>query len=133
MASNPIITGQQRVAWRLVSFLLVGFFVVVLVAAGDGAGPVGLLLVAGKFSVWGFSMLLGWGGILLTLTSLFGSRTKLPIGEAALGLGCVAASWFLFFLASEEKGGTLVTSVPVFVLSAIRAVQLWRWRRAGRV
>lgn len=92
----------------------------------------GLLLVAGNFSVWGFHMLLGWSGILLTLATLFGSRTKLPVGEAVSGVVCVAASWLLFFLASEEKGGTLVTSIPVFLLAAIRAVQLWRWRRAGR-
>lgn len=125
MASNSIVTVRQRVAASLAAVILVASFAIVIVGAGHGAGPIGLLLVLGSFSAWGFHMTLGWGGVLLTLAALFCSQTRSHVRFAAWGLACIAASWALFFGASEISGFTLVTSIPFLVFSLIRVIQLW--------
>jgi hypothetical protein len=121
-----VLTVRQKVMAVLVAVLLIGSFSIVIIGAGCGAGPVGLLLVMGSFSAWGLHMTLGWIGMVLTVAALFCSQAKLHIPLATAGLACVAVSWSEFFMASEVSGGTLVTSIPFFVLSLIRAVQLWR-------
>ena len=122
--ANSIIPVWQTVAASLVAIILTASFAIVIVFAGHGVVPVGLLLVGGSFSAWGFPMTLGWGGVLLTLTALFCSQTRLHCLLAACGLACIVASWALFFGASEASGLTLVTSIPFLVLSFIQAIHL---------
>lgn len=86
MPSNSIITGRRRGVASLVTVLLVASFAIVLVGAGHGVGPVGLLLVSGSFSAWSFPITLAWGGVLLTLAALLCSRTSLHVAFAAAGL-----------------------------------------------
>ena len=119
-------TSQQRVVASLTAIALVAAFAVVIVAAGHGVGPVGLLLVLGSFSAWGLHMVIGWVGVLLTLAALFCSRVRLHVGLAVGGLVFLAVAWVLFLTASEDPGLTLMTATPFLVLSAVRGFQLWK-------
>ena len=126
MVPPRVITSQQRLVASVVALALVGSFGVVIVAAGHGAGPIGLLLFLGSFSDWGLHLALGWTGVLSTLAALFCSPARFHVGFAASGLAVLAAAWVLFLTASEGPELTLMTSIPFLVLSAVRGFQLWK-------
>ena len=84
------------------TFVLLAGFSAVLVAAGHGVGPVGILMVMGDAAPWYFGMALGWPGWALILGSL------------ALSLGVLSpsrpTSWLsLHFLPSCVTRTTVAT------------------------
>ena len=120
---QPLATEQRALAVGA-SLGLIFSLAIVIIGAGHGAGPVGLLLVLGDFSAWGWHLAFGWSGVLLTLAALFFSRRIIHVGLGAGGLLCLAASWTLFFLATETRGFTLITSLPFLGSASWRLVQL---------
>lgn len=109
----------------MAAVILVATFAIVLVAAGHGVAPIGMLLVIGNFSEWGFPMTLGWVGVLLTFSALFSSQSPYHVRLAGCGLVGLAASWLLLLIASEGRIFTFVTSIPFLAVSTIRGFQLW--------
>ena len=122
--SHPPLPTEQRVLAAAASLGLVFSLAIVIIGAGHGAGPVGLLLVLGDFSAWGWHLSLGWSGVLLTVAALFFSRRTIHFGLGAGGLLCLAASWVLFFMTTETRGFTLVTSLPFLGGASWRLIQL---------
>lgn len=121
---DRVITTKQQWAAIAVSIIHLGSFAIVFVVAGHGVAPLGLILVTGKFSVWGFHLTLGWVAVLLTCVAMFCSGARRHFIFAACGLACVAVSWALFVTITESNGITLVTSIPLAIFSLFRAVQL---------
>jgi hypothetical protein len=86
-------------------------FATVWVAAGHGAGPVGLLMVLGHADAWGLPMGLGWAAV-ATLAVLPLVPWRWPYLAAALaGLALLLASWFVFVARSQDAGLPMMTSV----------------------
>ena len=131
MTPNAAEASRQRVVASMIAIALVLAFAVIIVAAGHGAGPVGMLLVLGSFSAWGLQITVGWFGVVLTLAALFFSRVRPHVELAASGLVFLAAAWVLFLTASEGPGLTLMTAAPFQALSTVRGFQLWKLFRAS--
>lgn len=106
-------------------FLLAGFSAV-LVAAGHGVGPVGMLMVMGDAAPWYFGMALGWPGWALILGSLAFSDGMTSRKWQAYGLALVVMSWCVFVSQTEDLSLTLITSVPFLVATVVRVTQLGR-------
>ena len=101
----------------------------VMVAAGHGMGPVGLLMVMGWPQVWGPAQLPGWIGILLLLRALFVQdatyRSLRGWGASLLG-----GSLWLFAWLSEVPVLTLTTAIP-FHFAWAYAVSEWLRQGSG--
>lgn len=126
MEIDSKLTSRKRLWATLTTVLLIASFCIVLIAGGHGAAPIGYLLVAGGLFEWGFRMLLAWIGISVTVFGALNAKTVLHFRFAVAGLACVFAAWILFFVASEMRGLTLLTSLPFLLFVTIRGLLLMR-------
>jgi len=58
----------------------------VLIGAGHGVGPIGLVMLAGSPEAWGFPTTVGWVGIALLAISVSFPRRGLYLSLALVGL-----------------------------------------------
>jgi hypothetical protein len=101
----------------------------VLIGAGHGAGPIGLVMLAGSPEAWGFPTTVGWVGIALLAISVSFPRRGLYLSLTLVGLAMVVASWWLFISPSSSLEWSLVYSIPFLSVLAYRLyliVQLGR-------
>ena len=124
MSAPDRLSVEQRILAGVAALGAVFSLAIVIIGAGHGAGPVGLLLVLGSFSAWGWPLVFGWSGVLLTVTALFFPSRAAHVWLGISGLLCLVVSWTLFFLATEVRSFTLVTSLPLFGCVSWRLVQL---------
>ncbi len=108
-------------AWRGPSWthtgVLVLAFSMCVIAAGHGAGPIGLLLALGWNDEWLFQVIAGWVGV---ATLVFGralSEHRTWIMHAGAVLSVI--SWVLFVWKSELKTFSLVSSLPYLATMAL--------------
>lgn len=120
--------GARRLA---IGILLLTAFLCVLVFAGHGVGPVGLLLVLGRAPEYAFPMVTGWLGIAGVLVSLLSPSGTVGRFAAVAGIMLVALSWAGFLWVSERRIASVLTSVPLMVAMALFArAQLWGGSRS---
>ena len=103
-------------------------FGAIMVAAGHGAGPIGLLLVLGRAVEWVPGQIFGWFGVLLCLASVFREGSRSFLGTLLWGLILLIMSALAFAYASEATNYTLAFSLPLvgatlFVYSRFRKQQ----------
>jgi hypothetical protein len=91
-------------------------FAVPIIAAGHGAGPIGLLLFFGAWDAWGSPLNFGWLGIICLGASCFASG-RLYLCVAAASLALLGISWVLFYEATESVGLTIATSLPLLIIA----------------
>jgi hypothetical protein len=96
----------------------------VLIGAGHGVAPIGLLMFLGSPQAWGLPMAVGWAGIGLLVASVLvplrGHYLPLALG----GLGTLVATWWLFITPTRDWWFSLIFSVPFLALLAVRLLQL---------
>lgn len=119
---------------------LIVTYAIAIIAAGHGAGPVGMLLFLGNARVWGMGQMLGWFSILsLLLVSVFPVRDARKRAETQLLVSaCLYLSWFAFaYTASEgpvfwgNVGAHFLFSAPFQITFFIVMVYLVRKLRAS--
>ena len=94
----------------LLTALLVASHAIVLVAAGHGVGPVGLLLLFGEAEEYQPGQVFGWLGIVLLVLSAVHARSfRLAAPPAML---CLAVSAGAFVSVSEVWIFTAATAIP---------------------
>lgn len=92
---------------------IVAAYGAIVVFAGHGAGPVAVLLVRGASSEWLSGQVLGWAGVILSLSALFARSTP-----AYVGLRCWGASLLVL------SAGAFLSHGEALVLSAATAIPL---------
>ena len=114
---------QPTPSWWHTAWLVATFAGVVLFA-GHGLAPIGLLLVAGWSDTWILAVITGWLSIIVLVfgRALFVDRRGYLFAGAVLSAG----SWALFMLESQNPFASLAFSVPY-----IAALILWI--NAGRL
>jgi len=107
-------------------------FACVLIGAGHGVGPIGLLMVVGSPEAWGLPMAAGWTGLAaLALAALVAARSMYTALTLA-GLGMVFLSWCLFVAQSASVFASVVYfSIPFLGALAGRLVYLAAQLRPG--
>ena len=115
-------------SWNYVIGLIASFSIC-MIAAGHGAGPIGLLLVRG-WPAWAAPGVTGWLGI---VALVFGRGRGGDSGVRILcaGVVLVGVSWILFAMQSTSPGGTVAFSLPYFVATALLVRRAARSLRAG--
>ena len=116
----------------IIGISLIITYLIAMIAAGHGVGPIGLLLIFGDSSAWGGHIALGWFSIvvmfLLSLPQLKNLRSK---GLQLLGIVILYISW-LSFAAAEARPGWFLThamlSIPfqitVFITVGVTVYRL---------
>jgi len=95
-------------------------FGVVLIGAGHGVAPIGLILFLGEAEEWVLPMTVGWSAIgLLALPALV-PRLGLHVACVQLGLVTLAVAWMLFLSVSEARAFSLAFSLPFLGASIAR-------------
>ena len=100
-------------------------YLMVVIVAGHGLGPIGLLLVFGRAPEYVIPMASGWLGLVaLILTVVLPAQLWRWIGIAAVIL--LVSSWASFLMVSEWKFVTIATSIPMFASVAwgVRSISL---------
>ena len=92
---------------------LLALFGVVMIGAGHGAGPVGLLLVLGRAKEWVPGQVLGWIGVSLCVGAVFRPTRRGYLGTLLFGLGFLVLSVVAFAVPSDAPASTLAFSVPL--------------------
>lgn len=116
---------------RLVTAVaLAAAFGLVIIGAGGGAGPIGLLLILGEPAAWGYPQALGLAGLVLSLTAPFLRHERINLRLSRLGLVLLSGSWLLFFHETQVPAATLLTSAPFGLLLVLRLAQTRRPRHA---
>ena len=108
------------------------FYAGMLIGGGHGVAPLGYLLVRGNFEVWWAPQLFGWIGLSLGCAAFFRVSERNWWRMSALSLASLLVSAVLFVLQSETlrdlySDGPLL--IPIFVIFAVRGVQIWIVRR----
>ena len=111
---------SERLSGLALDSGLVLAFGLVVIAAGDGAGPVGFLMFKGSFRDCGFPMAAGWTAIVLLPISVLVSHNGLYLLITLVGLILLVISWWLFIRETEALAFSLVSSVPFFALLLAR-------------
>lgn len=88
-------------ALRFGGVALAGSFAIIMLAAGHGIGPVGLLLLFGAAREWIPGMIFGWLALILEFLAFYWVGKKKWKTTAALALGSFVTSAILFILPSE--------------------------------
>ena len=116
-------TEQGKRIWGAV--IIVMLYLPVLVYAGHGVGPVGLLLVAGRAAVYVPGMALGWLGIVLLSLACATSHHVVAkmLVRGAVSSFLLSLIWFSWL--SQLRSATLATCVPFLVASS------WVMLRSG--
>jgi hypothetical protein len=99
-------------------------FGVVLIGAGHGVAPIGLLLFLGHAEVWYPPMALGWLGIAILGIAALAPWRFVHASLSVLGLLALAASWILFISQSEVIPITLALSLPFIGVCTARVLHL---------
>ena len=110
---------SERLSGLALDSGLVLAFGLVVIAAGDGAGPVGLLMF-NSFHDCGFPMAAGWTAIVLLPISVLVSHNGLYLLITLVGLISLVISWWLFIRETEALAFSLVSSVLFFALLLAR-------------
>jgi len=87
-------------------------FGIVLIGAGHGVAPIGLILFLGDAEEWVLPMIVGWVAIGLLVLPVLAPRLGLHVALVQLGLLALAAAWMLFLSVSEAWGFSLAFSIP---------------------
>jgi len=115
----------------IIGISLIITYLIAMIAAGHGVGPIGLLLIYGDNSAWEGRIAFGWFSIVtlfcLSLPNLKRLRSK---GVQLLGIVILYLSWFSFAAAEGGPGwflGHAILSIPfqITVLISI-AVTIYR-------
>jgi hypothetical protein len=80
-----------------IGIALIITYLIAMVAAGHGLGPIGLLLVFGDNSVWEGPIALGWFSVIIMFClSLPQLKHVCSKGVQLFGIGILCFSWFSF-------------------------------------
>ena len=96
----------------------------VMIAAGHGTGPIGVLMFAGSADAWGTPMTIGWTGIALLAMSALVPPPWLYGCVVLTGLATIVVSWSLFVIESASLNFSLVFSIPFICALAGRLMYL---------
>ena len=94
-------------------FALTALFGVVIITGGCGAAPVAQLILFGEVDGWLPGRLLGWGGLLICLASVFRASSSSYLGVLSLGVGVLLSSDVTFCCMSQHRGFSLLFIVPL--------------------
>jgi hypothetical protein len=115
---------RQRAICLMLDAAMVLAFSCIIIAAGHGAGPVGLLLFMGSAEAWGLPMTVAWLGIGLLATSVLMPFRWPYVIQAGVGIICLFISWFLFVSRSEVPFASLFFSIPFLGVLISRSAKL---------
>jgi len=97
----------------------------VLIGAGHGVGPIGLLMIFGMAEAWAVPMVVGWLSIAALALAALVPQRELYVTVVLLGLTLLVISWWLFISQSSSMVASIVPwSVPFLAALAGRAVFL---------
>lgn len=97
-------------------------FGMVLIGAGHGVAPIGLILFLGDAEEWVLPMTVGWTAIGLLALAVLVPRLGLHVACVQLGLLTLAAAWMLFLSLSEILPISFLFSIPFL---AAMVARLW--------
>ena len=99
-------------------------FASVLIGAGHGVGPIGLLLF-GDVEAWGVPMAAGWAGLAALVAAALAPPRVLYGLLVSGGLGLLFLSWGLFVAESASVFASVVYfSIPFLAAAAGRLIYL---------
>src|SRR5262245_57847436 len=90
------IPNWQRLLGFLVDGCVLLAFACVLIGAGHGVGPIGLLMIGGSIEAWGWPMAVGWVAVTLLALGALVSHREFYFPMIAMGLIALVVSWGLF-------------------------------------
>ncbi len=124
---------KQRGLGLLIDLAALAAFGIVIIAAGHGAGPVGILMFIGSASAWGLPMAIGWGAIAALIVASFIPFRWPYLVVTLSGYAALAASLAIFVSRSERPEASAVFATPFAGALVGRAVYLFFQvrRRAG--
>jgi hypothetical protein len=105
---------------------------IVVITAGHGAAPIGLLMYLADPSDlggWGLPIICGWAGIAALASSCLSRRPKLHVPVRLISVAMLSVSWLLFSQHSDVLSVTLVTSIPLSVVLCFDLLRLFRCKR----
>lgn len=110
-----------------VGFALLLSFAVIIIAAGHGAAPVGLLLVLGSPDAWLLPQFFGWCGVALEVFAVFRIKKNNWKLLGAASLATLLVSIVAFVLQSETLRYILelgLFMIPFVLMTILRIAQL---------
>lgn len=108
---------MTRTGHGLRALVLAVTYLGVMIFAGHGVGPVGLLLWAGSAPEYMLPMAAGWLGITaLVLSVVLPPRYRRA--AAWISAALISVSWLAFLAVSEWKLATFATSIPLLAALA---------------
>lgn len=133
--SDTAVSVARRVVGLALAVCLVLGFSVVVIAAGHGGAPIGMLMVLGSLNAWGSPMALGWIAIVLFAVSFLVRSRAAHLATGATGAGLLTASWLYFASETKALDLMLVTSIPFGVMMVAYGLYLLYGlaRRGGRI
>ena len=120
-----VVSRRQRLIGLLIDLAVMGGSGTVMIAAGHGVGPVGLLMFLGQGD-WHFPMAVGWcGGAVLLALPLVPNRWCYALVWLA-GLSTLAASLAIFISRSERRAFSILTAYLFAAAVAVRVAYLFQ-------
>ena len=118
MLHRTLDSPRARFAVGIASLLT---YSAILIGAGHGAGPIGLLLIFGSPEVWWMPQLFGWIGVVLEIVALFKvSKSSWRLLAACSEAGQLSSATLFVFQSEtlhylDSFGGFMIPFTIVFI------------------
>lgn len=113
----------------LLAVVLLVTYCLIRIYVGHGDAPAALVLVAGRAPEYLPAAIFGWIGICGLAVAALLARRQVGPSLLAGAVGVLLLSWVGLLWVTQNRGATLVTSVPFLLVAAW---MLFRWQRARR-
>lgn len=122
--------AKSSLAWCwadvVAAVMLIGSLTIIIIPAGHGAIPVGLLLIFGLAHITTPIVLVPWLGVLLLLTSIIPANQVLRAGFGAAAMIALAIAWLILMQGSERPGWAEMTSIPFGIMMLVNGFLVGR-------